>query len=215
MKLRQFLFASAFAAACVGTVAQAESITFFTDQLTANSTTELGRASRSGVPQTWLTNESYTGQVNTAITYYYKLYDFAAFNFNGAPYVDISVNDENNTARFFVSAFAGSYDPSDPGANWLGDMGQSGNITFYPNTLGNPADFQVILPPGKDLVLLVNSTAGGTVGLDQPYDIAINAYADTQFNDPIPAVPEPGTLVMTLTGFLGTVGLARRRLFAK
>ena len=77
-------------------------------------------------------------------------------------------------------------------------------------TLGLPG-----LPIGQDLVLLVNSTAGGTVGLNQPFDIDVAAYADTLYDDPLPvaATPEPGTLLMTFTGLLGTVGMARRRLF--
>ena len=217
MNLRSLFFSSAVAAALLSSVARAEQITYFTDQLTSSDPTELGRASRSNNAQTWLGNESYTGQVNPGTTYFYTTYDIAASNFVGAPYVDISVNDENNTADFFVSAFAVSYNPANRGANWLGDEGASGNITFFTGLPGDPRDFQVILPTGGDLVLLVNSTLGGANGLNQPYDIAVSAYADTEFNDPTPvaATPEPTSLVMTLTGLLGTVGVARRRLFAR
>lgn len=215
MTVRSLLRSAALLAACAATVAQAETITYFTDSVSTTDASELGRASRSGVSQTWTGQESYTGQVNTGTTYYYKTYTFAASNFAGAPYVDVSVFDENNTGIFFVSAFAGSYDPSNRGANWLGDEGASGNYYFYTGDPGDPRDFDVILPANEDLVLLVNTTGGGSVGTNQLYDIAVNAYADTSYDDPMAVTPEPGTLLTTMTGLLGAVGLMRRRFAAR
>lgn len=220
MKLRSFLFASTFAAACLSTVAHADP--FFTEidgQLTTANSTELGRASRSGIPQTWTGEETYTGQVNTGTTYYYTTYDVPLTQFAGPLYLNISVTDVTGDADFFVSAFANSYDPSNRGANWLGDEGSSGEYEFYaPPIPGDSIDFEVVLPAGDDLVLLVNSTLGGTNGVGgQPYMLDINGFSDTEYDDPIPAAttPEPGSLMLTLTGLLGTVGVARRRLFAR
>ena len=212
MKLHPFLFASAVLACSLG-MASAESITSFTDSVAKTDRTQLGRPSRSGTPQTWTGEETYTGVINGATTYYYKTYTFAAAQFAGAPYVDISVFDEANSGLFFVSAFAGSYSSAAPGANWLGDEGSSGNITFYAGALGDARDIQVILPTNQDLVLLVNTTGGGISGTGQLYDIAINAFSDTEFSEPVPvaATPEPGTWLLTASGLLGMVLVARRK----
>jgi hypothetical protein len=222
MKLRSFLFASAFAAACLSTVAHADPFYYEIDgQLTTANSTELGRASRSGTPQTWTNDETYTGQVNTGTTYYYTTYTVPLTQYMGPLYLNISVTDVTGAGDFFVSAFANSYNPANRGANWLGDEGSSGEYQFFnPPIPGDSFDFEVILPAGDNLVLLVNSTLGGTNGVgNQPYDIAINAFSDTTYDDPalIPTAttPEPGSLMLTLTGLLGTVGVARRRLFAR
>lgn len=213
MKLHSVLLASALLTATAGAAA-AESITYFTDSVSTADSTRLGRPSRSGTPQTWTNDESYTGQINPSLTYYYKTYTFAASLFQGAPYVDISVFDEDNSGLFFVSAFQGSYNPAAPGDNWLGDEGGSGNYTFAAGTLGDPRYFDVTLSAGQDLVLLVNTSGGGTSGTGKLYDIAINAYADTMYDDPIPvaATPEPGTWLLTASGLLGMAWVGRRRL---
>jgi hypothetical protein len=222
MKLRSFLFASAFAAACLSTVARADPFYYeIDDKLTTSDPTELGRASRSGTPQTWTHDESYTGQVNTGTTYYYTTYSVPLSQYEGPLYLNISVTDQTGAGDFFVSAFANSYDPSNRGNNWLGDMGSSGEYQFYnPPIPGDDIDFEVVLPAGDNLVLLVNSTLGGASGVgNQPYSIAINAFSDTQYSDPVlapvSATPEPGSLMLTLTGVLGSLGVARRRLFAR
>ncbi|MGI4831637.1 MAG: PEP-CTERM sorting domain-containing protein [Janthinobacterium lividum] len=219
MKLRSLVVTSALAAACLASVARAETITYFTDSLNTSDSTQLGRPSRSGVQQSWTGEETYTGQINTTTTYFYNTYDFSASDFIGAPFVEVSVFDETGAGDFFVSAFAGSYSPSSRGTNWLGDEGQSGNLQFFSGVPGDPRYFDIVLPVGEDLILLVNSTLGGTNGLNQAYDINVAAYADTNYDDPVPAspvaaTPEPGTLLLTLTGVFGVVGLARRRLFA-
>ena len=215
MKFRSICFAFALVAGSLATSLRAEQISYFTDSLSTANTTELGRASRSGVQQTWTGQEAYTGQLNTTTTYFFNTYTFAAADFAGAPYVEVSVTDELGNSDFFVSSFAGSYSSAARGANWLGDEGASGEFQFFaPPIPGDSRYFDVILPAGQDLVLLVNSTLGSANGLLQPFDIDVAAYADTQYDDPaaVAATPEPGTLVMTLTGMLGAVGVVRRRL---
>ncbi len=208
MKLQWMVGVCAVVVGGLAVQGRAEQITSFTDSLSTADVTELGRASRSGVPQTWAGQEAYSGQLNVTTTYFYKTYDFAASDFAGAPYVEVTVNDVNNSAAFFVSAYAGTYDSSHRGSGWLGDEGGSGN---YFGT--DPRSFDVTLLVGQDLVLLVNSTLGGTNGLLQPFDIDVAAYADTSYDEPV-VTPEPGTLLMTLTGMLGAVGVVRRRVGA-
>ena len=210
---------SALAAIAFAPAALADPIPI-TGVLTTANSTELGRASRSGNAQTWLGNESYTGQLNTGITYYYNTYDFSASSLGGNQYVSVDVQDVNSTGDFFVSAFGGSYNPSNRGLNWLGDEGASGEVAFYPTLPGSDDEyFQVIVPSGDDLVLLVNSTLGGTNGLNQPFSLTVQSFSDTNYDneiDPtlsaqVAQTPEPGSLVLTATGLLGAAGLLRRR----
>lgn len=180
--------------------------------ITTSNPTELGRPSRNGVPQTWTGQETYPGvlSTSTATTYYYTTYRYAASLFTGAPYVDISFTDDNNTSLTFISAYAGGYNPSSRNTGWLGDEGGSGD--YFP---GQPLDgrfFDVILPVGQDLVLMVTTTGGGTSGTNQPYDIAVNAYADTMYTDaPTAVTPEPSTLIELGTGMVAMLGVVRRR----
>ena len=59
----------------------------------------------------------------------------------------------------------------------------------------DPLFFQVVVPAGHHLILVLNETATNG-GLDLPGDILVEAFADTDFTDltPRPTAPEPGTL---------------------
>jgi hypothetical protein len=190
--------------------ARAESIATFTSTIGVGASTQLGRLSRSGVQQDWNGGEAYPGVFNPTTPYSYHTYTFNSSLFTGAPYVDISIFDELNTASFFISAYAISYNSTNLKVNWLGDEGGSGNF------FGSDARyFDVILPVGDSLVLVASTVGSATTGLADPFDIAINAYSDTMYDDPTittpTTVPEPSTLLTLGTGLVGLATAVRRR----
>ncbi len=189
-------------------LAGAETITNFNGVLTSSNAIEVGRASRSGVQQTWTGAETYTGIINPTVSYAYTTYTFAASLFTGAPYVEVSVLDTQGGVSDFVTAYAGSFNVNSQATNWLGDEGASGN--YFGLTDGRY--FDVILPVGKSLVLVLNDSS--TAALNDPINIEVDAYADTNYDDPSPAAqvtPEPSTFVTLGTGLIWAAGAARRR----
>lgn len=79
------------------------------------------------------------------------------------------------------------------------DPGASGNFFGV-----DPRFFQVIVPNGHDLVLLVNGTTGSDADLGQTFSFLVEGFVDTAFTDPVsPAIPEPSTWAMLLLGFAG------------
>lgn len=197
-------------AALLAPGASAESISDFTTNLTSYTSTQNGRLSRNNVPQDWAGSEAYPGLINTGTRYYYKSFTFAASAFAGAPYVEITSDEPANTAAYFVSVYAGNYDPTNPGLTWLGDEGFSGN--YVANAGG---DTQVILPAEQALVVVLNTVSAGMGSLSTPIHLSINAYADTEYAEPSAVTPEPASFALLGTGILGMAGLARRRFQAR
>src|SRR5258708_37369734 len=88
--------------------------------------------------------------------------------------------------NLFLSAYAGSYDPLHPGTNYLGDEGSSGNLFGT-----DAASFQIIVPTGQDLILVLNETLGGAnsaSSFGQLTNLDVERFIDTEFDDP-PAGP--------------------------
>ncbi len=204
MKLR-FLLSSTIFLAALPNLAHAETISDFNAILTASSPTQLGRPSRNGVQQTWTGAEAYPGVINPTVRYAYQTYTFSASLFVGANYIEITAFDTLNTGADFVSAYAGSYNPASPATGWLGDEGGSGN--FFGAT--DARYFDVFVPYGQNLTLVVNDTA--TTGLNDPIAIDVSGYGDANYDDAIPT-PEPSTFITLGTGLAGIAAAARRKL---
>lgn len=202
MKLIRPLLSAAFAASFLAPVLHAEDISAFTGSLSATDSTQQGRITRARNPSTWDAPNAYPGTTAATTSFLYTTYTFGASSFINVPYVSVSFFDENDTAVTFISAYAGAYDPKNLAKNYLGDEGSSGN------DFGTDASvFQVILPYNTPLVLVVNSSSPAAV--NQPYDVDVQAFADTSYDDPSP-VPEPSTFALLGTGLTGLVGLGHR-----
>jgi hypothetical protein len=192
--------------------ARASTIVDFTDALALGDATQLGRLSRNGVIQDWTGGEPFPGVINTTTTYRYRTY---AVGVGITPYIQISV--DSLSTNTFVAAYDTSYLPDSAGGpsfgfdvNWLGDAGTSGN--FFGT---DPLFFQVFVPIGHTLVLVVNNTGVGTVGLGDPFRLTVEGFVDTEFTDPpagTPApVPEPSSMLLMGAGLVATAGVRRWR----
>ena len=168
------------------------------DVLVAGDPTQLGRLSRDGVPSDWSGPKAFPGAINPTTSYHYRTYFIPT---PITPYIQITVDDPN--AAIFSSAYKDSYNPASKSTNYLGDGGFSGN--FFP---GAPLFFQVFVPTGSDLVLVINDPGASNVGLGKPYSLVVEGFTDTNFSDP---TPEPSSLFLSGGGLAAAALAARRR----
>lgn len=198
------LFTKCLCAAVLAAVAvplTAETITEFNDTLGAASATEAGRPARYGMPQDWAGDEPYPDLApgTAANAYHYKTYTLNSLLFAAAPYLEITLTDIAEQTNLFLSAYSNAYDPANRAANWLGDQG-----TYSSYVPGAPDQFELLLPPNANLVLVLtqtdaNDSFGGT---SNPYNVGVYGFTDASFDEPAPAspVPEPPSLALLATG---------------
>jgi hypothetical protein len=167
--------------------------------LTAGDPTQTGRLSRNSIAQDWSGGEPFPGVINTGVTYHYHVY---SVNVGITPFVQISF--DSVSANTFLSAYDTSYAPDSAGGpnfgfntNWLGDAGSSGNFFGV-----NPEFFQVVVPVNHTLLLVLNNTGSGNVGVGDAFNsLLVEGFIDTQFDDPAPT-PEPSALFLSGCGLL-------------
>jgi hypothetical protein len=184
-----------------------------TDVLNVNSIvgtsdpSQLGRLSRNGIPQDWSGSEPYPGVINTSTTYNYKTFVIPWSVSVLGPFIQISLLDLGPTnGNLFAAAYANSYNPASPSATWLGDEGFSGNVFGV-----NPGFFQVIVPTGANLVIVINTTVAGLNG--EGFNLLVESFSDRQYS---PArAPESGATALLLTLGVAGVFVTRRYLPAR
>ncbi len=214
MKFRSVLTAVLLLTGVCSYSASATPVASFTGEtITSSNSTQLGRPSRNNQPQTWTGAEAYPGVAasSTATTFYYKTYTVANAAFTTNPYLEISFTDTNVSGLLFISAYFNSYNPGSRNTNWLGDLGF--NSAAYG---GDSLTFQVLMPYASNLVLVVNTTGGSMSGTGNPFDIYVNGYSDTSYDEAAPlatnVTPEPSTFIELGTGMLAAAGMVRRRM---
>src|SRR4029079_15093003 len=71
---------------------------------------------------------------------------------------------------------------------------------------------QVVVPQNHDLLIVVNNTGAGNVGVGDPFHLTVEGFVDTASTDPPgagSAVPEPAAFILCATR-LAWMGLKRR-----
>jgi len=203
MKQASMLLRVLLVLSVAGVAAQAMTLATITgDFLTATDPTQLGRISRNGIPQDWSGSETYPGVINTSTTYHYKEYMINSSVIG--PSVFIQIEFDTVPTNTFVAAYDTSYSSTNPVATWLGDAGTSGN--FFGT---DPLFFQVIIPSGHNLDVVVNTTSTDAASLGSPnaYNLTVEGFIDNQYTD----APEPSTTLLIGAGLLASGVLARLR----
>jgi len=182
----------------LSSLAQANNLLDTTGALTLGDPTQLGRLSRNGIVSDWSSAKAFPGWINTTTTYHYETF---FVNVGVTPFIQITM--DSLSPNTFAGAYLDSYDPTNPQATYLGDAGFSGN--FFGT---DPITFQLIVPAHDFLVVVINNTAPGNVGVGDPFHLIVQGYINTQFT----STPEPSTMSLLWSGSLVVFGAASRRL---
>ncbi|HVM47227.1 MAG TPA: hypothetical protein VMU04_04330 [Candidatus Acidoferrum sp.] len=193
MKSSQLLLAAAAAwLLASGQIASADTLLDVSSSLSVSDPTQLGRLARDGVGSAWSGAKGFPGAINITTSYHYRLLTV----FSSPPlghfevtshYVQVILEDTN--AAFFVSAYLDSFAPNPTATNrgldinYLGDPGTSGDSYGT-----DPRFFQVFVPAGHDLSVVVTDVSASNAGIGQPFRVLVEGFTDTQFSDSRPAI---------------------------
>src|SRR6202171_2384968 len=150
--------------------ARAAVIADITTSLTAGDPTQLGRLNRNGVSSDWSTVKAFPGVFNANTTVHYRTFALDVLSF-GTPFIQISVDDP--MAAIFTWAYLDAFSPNPVPANrgldtnYRGDDGASGN------PFSNPSFFQVFVPNGHQLVLVVTDPSTSDAGLGKNFNLLV------------------------------------------
>ncbi len=180
--------------------------------ISTNPSLQNGRLSRNGVPSQWAAPGAFPGVLNAAVSYAYQAFPIPTSPYS---YLQISIDDFQNS-NVFASAYENSYQPTGTGTNLGLDVNYLGNAGGSGNYFGDiPRAFQVILPDpsSNNLVVVVNDTSTSGAGLTQPFELIVEGFYDTSFNDTTAPAPEPGALGLSGGGLcaVAVVAFMRRR----
>lgn len=149
--------------------------------LTLADPTQLGRVFRNTASVSdWSVAKAFPGISSSSTSHHYRTYTIPAGIIGLARFVQISVDDPATTN--FVVAYNNAFVPDSFAANrgldvnYLGDNGGSGP------RFGNMRYFQVVVPPGRDLVLHI-SEVSPSGGISQPFRILAEGFTDTLYTD--------------------------------
>ncbi len=188
----------------------------------ANSSTQTGRLGRDvtgandgyGLQQTWTPADNgittYPGVGGAAgATFNYVEFTFTPADLGNGQYIQVDF-DEPTAADLFASAwttYSGTASVAS-GTGFLGDAGQSEN---YRGDATTPRYFNVVVPAGASLTVVVNTTNATALG--ETFGIQIEDFTDTEYTDAINTAPEPSTWATFGVGglVLGGVTVSRRR----
>ena len=182
-------------------IASAEHLLDVWSSLSVADATQLGRMNRYSPASDWSSNKVFSGVMGTTSSYRFKTFTVPAALIGSRRFIQISCDDTN--AAVFVSAYDGAYIPPASSTNYLGDVAASGNA------FGNLRFFQVVVPSGHDLMLVVNEVnpAGG---IGKPFRLLVEGFVDTHYNDTfaprfVAIKPSGADLVINgANGFTGT-----------
>ena len=154
--------------------------------LSGGDPTQSGRLTRTGgAPSDWSALKTFPGSLNGGTFYHYRTFTVSP---GSTRYIQVDTYDPANS--FFVSAYQDTYNPGSQGANYLGDESDSGNI------FGHPRFFQVVVPAGHSVVIVVNEvTPNGGIGLT--FGLRVEGFSDTQFSD---QASQPAALTSPING---------------
>ncbi|MFL6447058.1 MAG: PEP-CTERM sorting domain-containing protein [Bryobacteraceae bacterium] len=172
--------------------------------LKATDPIQRGRLSRNGVFSDWSAPEPFPGVVNPTASFRYATFVLPYVEY---PYIQIMFDDVSGTAQTFASAYLNSYVPNNTAPNFGLNINYLGDEGFSGNAFGSvPNAFQVVMPLGGTLVLVVNDASTTGAGIGQPFRLLVEGFISTDFND----VPEPATFGL-LAAALGAGALLARK----